>query len=302
VIALAARCPLLIAPAMDVAMFEHPANQANLETLRQRGAGILGPAEGRMASGLVGKGRLVEPAELVGHIRLALARDGQLAGTKVVISAGATQEPIDPVRVITNRSSGKQGFALAQAALDRGAEVTLIAGQTSLPTPVGAHRINVRTAAEMQAAVLDAATQADVLLMAAAVADFKPEEVAAEKIKRKKGTRTISLEPTSDILSVVSEARKEHGRPKLTVGFAAESGDLIANARTKIESKGLALIVANDITELDAGFEVDTNRVTLVDAEGGVQELPLMTKTEVSEALIERVIYLLEELGTPLAK
>jgi len=296
VTALAVHCPMLLAPAMDANMYEHTATQANIDVLRQRGIVIPGPAEGRMASGLVGKGRLVEIMELIGHVRREFGRRGPLAGVKFIVTAGGTQEPIDAVRTIANRSSGKQGFALAQAALDRGADVILITGPSFLETPVGAQRIDVRTALEMKEEVLAAIDKADVLLMAAAVADFRPIEVAVEKIKRRKGIPQIQLEPTDDILGLVGEKRRVSGWPRLIIGFAAESEDLIANARAKLEEKDLTLIVANDITALNAGFEVDTNQVTLIDAEGGVQELPLMTKTEVSEAVLRRIIQLMETI------
>jgi len=286
--ALAARGPLLLAPAMDAGMFEHPATQANLDILRGRGAIVLGPAEGRMASGLAGLGRLLEPEEIVGHLRLILGRAGPLAGRSVTVTAGGTHEPIDPVRVVANRSSGRQGFALAQAALDRGASVTLISGPSTLATPVGAERIDVTTAAEMQQAVLSRLEAADVLLMAAAVADFRADP-SVQKIKRAKGELNLTLRPTEDILALVSQRRKKGSRPRVVVGFAAESQDLVANARLKARDKGLDLIVANDILAADAGFAVETNRVTLIDSSGSVQELPLLTKAEVAEVVLERV-------------
>jgi len=294
VTALAARCPVVVAPAMDVGMYSHAATQANVETLRQRGVIFVGPAEGRMASGLVGVGRLAEPAEILGHVRWVLSRGGPLAGRRVVVTAGGTQEPLDPVRVIANRSSGKQGFALAQTAVDLGAEVTLIAGPTTLPTPVGVQRRDVQTAEEMLAAVLEVATQADVLLMAAAVADFTPVAPAEEKIKKEAGIPQIRLRATADILASLAPLRLASGFPRVVVGFAAESQSLLDNARAKLESKKLDLIVANDIRAPDAGFGVDTNRVTLLDAAGGVESLPLMSKAEVAEAVLARVMGLLK--------
>ncbi|MEW6566584.1 MAG: bifunctional phosphopantothenoylcysteine decarboxylase/phosphopantothenate--cysteine ligase CoaBC [Chloroflexota bacterium] len=294
--ALAVRCPLLVAPAMDAGMFDHPSTQANLQTLRQRGVLVAGPAEGRMASGLVGLGRMLEPVELVGHIRFALGRGGPLAGRRVVVTAGGTQEPIDPVRAIFNRSSGKQGFALAQAALDRGASVRLIAGPTHLETPTGAERLDVRTAKEMAEAVVEAAASADVLLMAAAVADFRPKAFVPHKLKRGAGVPQIQLEATEDILALVAAQRRNIGRPQVVVGFAAESQDLVGNARAKLRAKGLSMIVANDITDPQSGFAVDTNRVTLIDADGSLQELPLMTKAEVAEAVVGRVVPMLGKL------
>ena len=285
---LAARGPLLLAPAMDAGMFDHPATQANLDVLRGRGAIVVGPAKGRMASGLTGLGRLLEPEDIVGHLRLTLGRAGPLAGRSVIVTAGGTHEPIDPVRVVANRSTGRQGFALAQAALDRGASVTLISGPSTLASPVGAERIDVTTAAEMQQAVLSRLETADVLLMAAAVADFRAEP-SEQKIKRAKGELTLNLRPTEDILGLVAQRRKKGSRPRVVVGFAAESQDLVANARLKARNKGLDLIVANDILAADAGFAVETNRVTLIDSSGSVQELPLLTKAEVSEIVLERV-------------
>lgn len=295
--ALAARCPVLVAPAMDGGMFEHPATQANLETLRRRGVQILGPAQGRMASGLVGLGRMLEPAEILGHIRLTLGRGGPLAGKHVVVSAGGTQEPLDPVRYLTNRSSGKQGFALAQAALDLGARVSLVVGATAaaLPTPIGAERTDVETAAQMAEAVLGLCQEADVLIMAAAVADFRPRQVRAHKIKKEREAPQLELEPTLDILLAVAEERRRVGRPAVVVGFAAESEKLRENAQDKLERKNLSMIVANDISAPDAGFAVDTNRVLLLLPGGVVEPLPLLTKSEVAEAVLARVVGLLAE-------
>jgi len=286
--ALAAGCPIVVAPAMDAGMFEHPATQANLAILRERGVILVGPAGGRMASGLVGPGRMLEPEQLLGHIRWILGRAGPLAGRKVVVTAGGTQEPLDPVRVLANRSSGKQGFALAQAAIDRGAEVILIAGPTPLETPVGADRVAVETAAQMAEAVADALPRATVLLMAAAVADFRPTRAERNKLKRRAGIPQVSLEPTKDILASLGK-----NRPQLVVGFAAESDNLLANARAKLEEKDLDLIVANDITASDAGFGTDTNRVTLIGRIGEAQSLPLLTKVEVAERVLDRVVELL---------
>jgi phosphopantothenoylcysteine decarboxylase / phosphopantothenate---cysteine ligase len=295
---LASRCPLVIAPAMDGGMYTHPATQTNLEILRRRGAIIAGPAEGHLASGLQGIGRMLEPQELLGHIRLALAQSGPLHGRKVVVTAGGTQEPIDPVRSISNRSSGKQGFAVAQAALDLGAEVTLIAGPVSLATPVGARRQDVSTAQEMLGAVLATIPEADALIMAAAVADFKPAHPAWEKIKRTGGPPEIRLENTPDILQEVSLYKAAHGFPRVTVGFAAESQNLLENATAKLRAKSLDLIVANDISAKDAGFAVDSNRVVLLEPDGNVENLPLMGKDDVAEIVIERVIRRLGVLGS----
>lgn len=293
VAALAARCPVLVAPAMDGGMFMHPATQANLETLRQRGVGILGPAAGHLASGLVGVGRMIEPAELLGHIRLALAHGGPLAGRHMLVTAAGTQEPIDPVRAISNRSSGKQGYALAQAALDLGASVTLISGPSALEEPVGARRIDIRTAQEMLEAVLAQIPGSDALLMAAAVADFRPAAPAGQKIKKEDGVPQVELERSPDILAAVAEVKTTQSYPEVVVGFAAETQDLLANATRKLQAKHLDLIVANDISAADAGFNVDTNRVVLLDASGSAEHLPLLSKAEVAEAVVQRVARLL---------
>jgi phosphopantothenoylcysteine decarboxylase/phosphopantothenate--cysteine ligase len=292
-LALAARCPVLLAPAMDVEMWAHPATQANVATLRERGIHFAGPARGRMASGLEGEGRMVEPDEILGHIRLVLGREGPLAGRRVVVTAGPTREPLDPVRFLSNPSSGRQGFALAQAALDRGARVTLITGPTNLPTPVGVERVEVVTVQEMHDAVLSAAGQADALLMAAAPADYRPATTAPQKIKKGKDDLTLRLARTQDILSAVAVRRAETGFPRVVVGFAAESENLVENARAKLAAKNLDLIVANDITARDAGFSAETNRVAILDREGGAEELPLMSKTAVAELVLKRIVDLL---------
>ncbi len=290
VTALAAHAPLLVAPAMDFGMFGHPATQANIETLRQRGAVIVGPAEGRMASGLTGLGRMVEPPEILGHIRLVLGQNGPLKGRRVVVTAGGTQEPIDPVRVIANHSSGKQGYALVQAALDLGAEVTLISAPVALPAPVGARRIEVRTAQEMLESVLAATEHAHALLMAAAPADFRPASPAGQKIKKEGGIPEIKLEYTPDILKAVALKKQESGYPCVTVGFAAESQALLENARRKLEGKKLNMIVANDVSAQDAGFQVDTNRVTLLFPDGRQEALSVLSKAEVAEIVLEQVV------------
>jgi len=293
--ALASQSPLLIAPAMDGGMYSHPATQTNLTTLEERGALIVGPASGHLASGLEAKGRMVEPGELLGHIRHALAQGGPLSGRQVIVTAGGTHEAIDPVRFIANRSSGKQGFALAQAALDLGAQVTLIAAPTNLEAPVGAQRVDVTSAEQMEAAVLEAVAKADALLMAAAVADFRPAHASEHKLKKDKQIPKIELAFTPDILQQVAKHKAKHGTPKVTVGFAAESQDLLENAREKLDVKALDLIVANDISAEDAGFSVDTNRVTLLYPDGQHRELPLMSKAAVAQAVLEEVQALLKE-------
>ncbi|MDL1909110.1 bifunctional phosphopantothenoylcysteine decarboxylase/phosphopantothenate--cysteine ligase CoaBC [Chloroflexi bacterium CFX6] len=291
---LASQAPLVIAPAMDGGMFDHPATQENLDTLRKRGAYIIEPVEGHLASGLTGKGRLPETPELIGHIRLALGRRGLLAHKKVLITAGGTQEPLDPVRVLANRSSGRQGYALAQAALDAGAQVTLVTTTTALIPPVGATVVNVQTARQMLDAVLKEFPESDVLIMAAAVADFRPGKQSEQKIKKEGGVPQIELEATEDILKAVAELRSRMKRKQVVAGFAAESQDLLQNASNKLQSKKLDLIAANDISAADAGFSVETNRITLLFADGRTESLSLMSKSEAAEIIVERVAALLE--------
>jgi phosphopantothenoylcysteine decarboxylase/phosphopantothenate--cysteine ligase len=292
--ALANRSPLVLAPAMDGGMYDAPATQHNLATLLERGATILGPAEGHLASGQSGRGRMLEPTEILGHLRLVLGRSGRLAGKTIVISAGGTQEPLDPVRVLTNRSSGKQGYALAQAALDAGAQVTLITAPASLTPPVGARVVKVETAKQMLESVLAESASADALIMAAAIADFRPKQAAASKMKKRDGLPQVTLEATEDVLEAAARQRSGMKRPRVTVGFAAESRDLLANASEKLKSKNLDLIVANDISASDAGFGVETNRVTLLFADGNQEALPLMSKSEAAEIILARVATLLE--------
>ncbi len=291
---LAATCPILIAPAMDGGMFDHPATQENLKTLLSRGVLVAGPASGHLASGLSGKGRMIEPMEVLGHIRMAIGKNGKLAGKKVIVTAGGTQEAIDPVRVISNHSSGKQGYALAQAALDEGADVCLITTPTALTPPVGANVINVKSVQEMLDALLN--ESADALIMAAAAADFRPMQVARDKIKKRDGIPQIELEAAPDVLRTVATvggARSER-RFKVVVGFAAESQSLLENAAEKLKSKKLDFIAANDISAKDAGFGVETNRITLLFANGTQENLPLMSKSEAAEKIIEHVARLLE--------
>lgn len=290
VTALAAKCPVLVAPAMDAGMYSHPATQENVEILRRRGVVIVGPESGHLASGLTGVGRMTEPVEIIGHVRYLLSRNGPLKGKKIVVTAGGTREPIDPVRVIANRSSGRQGYAMAQAALDAGAEVILITAPTSLDLPIGCQVVSVTTANEMLNQVLFYVEGSDALIMAAAVADFRPHHPAEQKIKKHSGFLQIDLEPTEDILSAVANRKAQTGFPRRTIGFAAESENLIQNARTKLEAKRLDMIVANDIHAPNAGFEVETNRVTLLFADGHHEELPLMTKSDVAERVIQQVI------------
>ncbi len=288
--ALATTAPLLIAPAMDGGMWTHPATQANLQILKERGVTDVGPEAGHLASGLQAVGRMTEPMALREHIRLLLAQDGPLAGRKVVVTTGATQEDLDPVRYLTNRSSGKQGYALAQAARDRGAQVIFISAPTNLEPLVGVEQVKVRSAEQMLAAVLAYSADADLLVMAAAVADFRPAQIAEQKIKKTSGSLAqIELTANPDILKTVAERRATGSGPRRVVGFAAESQDLLQNAQKKLQAKGLDIIVANDISARDAGFVVDTNRVTLLFPDGRQEKLPLMSKAEVAEAVFEKI-------------
>jgi phosphopantothenoylcysteine decarboxylase/phosphopantothenate--cysteine ligase len=239
-------------------------------------------------------GRLPETHELIGHIRLVLGRRGLLADKRVLITAGGTQEPLDPVRVLTNRSSGKQGYALAQAALDVGAQVTLVTTPVALTPPVGAEVIKVETAGQMLDAVMKEFPESDALIMAAAVADFRPRNAAENKIKKEGGVPQIELEATEDILKAVAGLRGGRKRKQVAAGFAAESQDLLENAANKLQSKKLDLIAANDISAHDAGFSVETNRITLLFADGRRESLSLMSKTEAAEIIVERIAALLE--------
>ena len=292
--ALASTSQMMIAPAMDGGMYDHPATQENLDTLRKRGVTIIEPAEGHLASGLTGKGRLPETHEIIGRIRLILGRRGLLADKKVLVTAGGTQEPLDPVRVLTNRSSGKQGYALAQAALDAGAQVTLITTPTGLIPPVGAQVVKVETAKQMLDAVLKEFPESDALIMAAAVADFRPLDVSENKIKKEGGVPQIKLEATDDILKAVAGLRRDEKRKQVVAGFAAESQSLLENASNKLQSKKLDLIAANDISANDAGFSVETNRITLLFADGQTESLSLMSKSEAAGIIIEHIATLLE--------
>ena len=279
---IATAAPVMVAPAMDANMFDNPATQDNVATLKRRGMVIAGPAPGRLASGLMGMGRLLETPDLMGYISYTLGKDADFRGRKVVVSAGGTMEAIDPVRVITNHSSGKMGYAIAEAARDRGAEVALVAASTGLPDPALVNVVRVRSAQDMCDEVLRQVKTADALIMAAAVADYRPASEAEQKIKKSADDLTIELAKTTDIL----EAARGNF---VKVGFAAETQDLIPNARDKVTRKGLDLIVANDLTDPQAGFGVDTNKVTFIDGDLNVEDLPVMTKYEVSQRILDRV-------------
>jgi phosphopantothenoylcysteine decarboxylase/phosphopantothenate--cysteine ligase len=285
---LASRCPVLVAPAMDSDMCQHAAVQENLARLRGRGIHVVGPASGELASGLVGPGRLVEPAEIVEAIEKLLAPSGDLAGEVVLVTAGPTREPLDPVRYISNRSSGKMGYAVAEGAARRGARVILVSGPTALPPPREVQVVQVETAQEMYDAVLARLETVTVVIKAAAVADYRPKQVAREKIKKDERVPEVTLESTPDILA---EVGKRKGR-RILVGFAAETHDLVANARKKLQRKNLDLMVANDVSQPGAGFDADTNVVKILDAKGGVEELPLLPKPAVADRILDRVVQL----------
>ncbi|MBE7518850.1 MAG: bifunctional phosphopantothenoylcysteine decarboxylase/phosphopantothenate--cysteine ligase CoaBC [Thermoflexaceae bacterium] len=283
--ALATTAPVLVAPAMDGQMWEHPATQANVATLRARGVCFVGPMPGRLASGRMGAGRMAEVPQVTGALRQLLGRDGDFAGRHVVVSAGGTQEPIDPVRFVGNRSTGKMGFAVAEAARDRGARVTIVTGPVALETPFGCERVNVGTVAEMLAALEAATSDADALVMAAAPADFRPASPAGQKIKKTPGQETLdlSLAKTPDILATLPGGG-------VRVGFAAETHDLAGHAVEKLRAKRLDFIVANDVTAAGSGFGTETNQVTVFHRDGRVEELPLMSKYAVAHAILDRVL------------
>jgi phosphopantothenoylcysteine decarboxylase/phosphopantothenate--cysteine ligase len=284
---LATRAPVLLAPAMNVHMWENAITQENLARLRGRGFKIVEPGYGSQACGVEGKGRLADLEDILTAVRQILDRKSDLAGRSVVVTAGGTQEPIDPVRLICNRSSGKMGYALAEAARERGARVTLITAPTALPAPVGIEVVQIQTALQMREAVLKAVPQADILVMAAAVADYRPATAAKSKLKKEEfPLMQLELIRNPDIISEVKGNL-------IKVGFAAESENVVQNATIKLKNKGLHLIVANDITEPGSGFGVDTDRVVLVDSRGKVKELPLLPKSEVAHKILDEVAVLL---------
>lgn len=290
---LALDCPLVLAPAMNDRMYRNPAVQRNLEVLRARGVRIIEPDAGSLACGAVGQGRLAPLERVLQEFREALAVRQTLAGARVLVTAGPTQEPIDAVRFLSNPSTGRMGLALAAAARDRGADVTLVVGPTHLQPPAGVRSIAVSTAEEMRAAVLAEADRSTIVIMAAAVSDFRPRDRAAGKIKKDAAPGTIELEPTPDILAELGSTKGS----RILVGFAAESEHLVENATKKLRSKNLDLVVANDITEEGAGFGSATNRVTLIDRSGDVLALPLLSKEAVAAKLIDKLAELKAKLG-----
>ena len=283
---LATRAPVVVAPAMHTEMWEHPAVQDNVATLRHRGVHIVDPALGRLAGGDVGAGRLADPVDIAGAVVAVLSQQRDLDGLHVLVSAGGTREPIDPVRYVGNRSSGKQGHALADEAAARGAKVTLVT-TVAQASPPGVEVVRVETAAQMQAAVEAAAPSADVVVMAAAVADFRPADVAALKLRKRDGVPELTLVPTADILAGLG-SHKRLGQT--LVGFAAETDELRKNAASKLAAKGADIVVANDVTAPGAGFEHDTNQVTLLFADGTSREVPLTDKRAVARQVFDAII------------
>jgi phosphopantothenoylcysteine decarboxylase/phosphopantothenate--cysteine ligase len=287
---LATRAPVLVAPAMHTEMWEHPAVQENLATLRRRGVHVLDPESGRLAGGDVGEGRLAEPARVVAAADGVLRVGHDLAGVRVLVTAGGTREPIDAVRIITNRSSGKQGYAVAEVAAQRGAAVTLVT-TIGRPAPPHVEIVSVQTAAEMEDAVMSRIADADVVVQAAAVADFRPKEPPTRKLKKHEGIPEIVLEPTHNFSHDIAAAKRPG---QVLVGFAAETDDVLDHARGKFERMNLDVMVANDVSQPDAGFEVDTNRGVVIDA-AGVEHLPLLAKAELAGVILDRVAALLRD-------
>lgn len=284
---LATKAPIIVAPAMNVNMWENEATQRNLQTLRSRSIRVLEPDEGYLACGMIGAGRLASTESIAQAVFETLHLRDDLREETVLISAGPTEEPLDPVRYITNRSSGKMGYALAEACQRRGAGVILVSGPTRLPTPVGVTVENVRTTAEMSEAMLRSLERATMVLMAAAVVDFAPAGFETEKIKKRCGGLTLELKLTQDILAEISRRRKAH---QLVVGFAAETSHLLENAAAKVREKNLDMIVANDVTQAGAGFDSETNIVTLVFPDGQVKPLEKMSKLDVANAILDEAI------------
>lgn len=282
----AATAPILVCPAMNNKMYESPSVQENLRILTGRGVNIVEPAEGALACRASGKGRLPEPTEIVDEIKRVLSPK-DMKGLKILVSAGPTVEPIDPVRFISNRSSGKMGYAIARVAHYRGGKVTLVSGPTALRPPLGVEAIGIKTAEEMKEEILARAANHDVVIMCAAVVDYRPKKAEAQKIKKEVSEFQLELEKTPDILMELGEKRK--GMPRIVVGFAAETHDLMENAEQKLRKKNLDMIVVNDVSRSDAGFEVDTNQVKILYKGGGMEDLPLMGKEDVAHHILDRV-------------
>lgn len=294
---IATRAPVLVAPAMNTQMFSNDAVRANLDTLASRGVRFVEPGEGYLACGWIGKGRLAEPDEIVAAADAVLRPEGPLRGKRVLVTAGPTYEDVDPVRYLGNRSSGRMGFAIAAEAMRRGADVTLIAGPTAVVPPAVRQLVRVRSAVEMHEAVLGCADQMDVVVMAAAVADYAPEQRAGQKMPKQGDTITLTLKKNPDILADLGARRRKAGRGPMLVGFAAETENVLSNASAKRERKHVDVIVANDVSREDAGFEVDANAVTIVDAHGA-ESVPLQSKSGVASAILNHLERLLTWTAT----
>jgi phosphopantothenoylcysteine decarboxylase/phosphopantothenate--cysteine ligase len=294
---IATRAPVLVAPAMNTQMFSHEAVRANLDTLAARGVRFVEPGEGYLACGWIGKGRLAEPDEIVAAAEAVLRPEGPLRGKRLLVTAGPTYEDLDPVRYLGNRSSGRMGFAIAAEAMRRGADVTLVAGPTTVEPPAVRELIRVRSAAEMRDAVLHRGETTDIVIMAAAVADYAPDQKAPQKLVKQGETVTLTLKKNPDILAELGQRRLKAGRGPMLVGFAAETEDVVARARAKRERKRVDVIVANDVSRADAGFDVDANAVTIVDAHGA-DAIPLQSKSGVAAAILTHLERLLTWTAT----
>jgi phosphopantothenoylcysteine decarboxylase/phosphopantothenate--cysteine ligase len=293
---LTASCPLIVAPAMDGGMWDHPTVREHVEQLRSRGMTVLDPVEGPLASGRIGKGRLPDEQTILKAVEACLVPKRDLAGQRVMVSAGPTQEPIDPVRFISNRSSGKMGYAIAQAARERGAEVLLVSGPTALPVPPGVRCMHVETAEEMAKALMTNFRWSTIVVMAAAVADFRADKPSHQKIKKQAGAwKALALTPTEDILHTLSRQRTR----QILVGFAAETDAILAHARKKLTEKDLDLIVANDVTTKDGGFGSDRNAATLITRDGAGTSLPLMLKRELADHILDALQPFIKRAALP---
>jgi len=289
---LATKAPVVVAPAMNVNMWEHPATQQNLQALRARGVHVVDPDEGYLACGMTGSGRLAATDTIVDKVRSVLGLRRDLEGQTVIVTAGATREDIDPVRFLTNRSSGKMGYALAEAASRRGAHVVLVSGPTDLAVPEGVDWVPVRSTENMRDAVRERAADANVVIMAAAVADYRPAAAQSQKLKRGDARITLDLEPTPDILAELGRDAAQQASRRILVGFAAETTALADNARSKLARKSADMIVANDVTQEGAGFDADTNIVTIFLRDGREIPLPKLSKFEVANRILDRVVEL----------
>ena len=287
--ALAVRCPILVAPAMNCHMYDNAIFQKNMEILREHGIAFVEPEYGQLACGYEGKGRLADVEKIIQKIQRLVNTPRDFEGKTVLVTAGPTREPLDPIRFITNRSSGKMGYAVAEAAYNRGADVILVSGPTALPAPAGIKLINVETTGQMRDRALEHASQAHVAVMAGAPSDYRPQTVNPQKIKKDQGQLTLTLERNPDILAELGQHRRDG---QILVGFSMETENLLDNARKKLQKKNVQLMVANDISQEGAGFGTDTNIVWLIDSSGGEKELPLMSKLDVAHAILDEVIHI----------